>query len=119
MEWFQGHVGTARSSPQVSLRSHMQEPSRRSGQQPEKTPMITIAGDLTHMDDKTLGNTNETTSTDVSQSGSCMEVHGDEERMRDYEEMEEEDMGDRVMINQEGDITKRYCQMITTGPDYI
>jgi hypothetical protein len=85
---------------------------------PEKTPMIAIAGDLTQMDEKTLGNTNEVTSTDVSESGSCMEVDGDEEWMRDYEEMEEEDMGDWVMINQEGDITKRYCQMFTTRPDW-
>ena len=32
---------------------------------------------------------------DVSESRSCMEVHGDEEWMRDYEEMDEEDMGDK------------------------
>jgi hypothetical protein len=54
-----------------------------------------------------MGNINDTTNTDVSESGSCMEVYGDEEWMSNYEEMEEEDMGDRVMINQEVDITKR------------
>ena len=80
--------------------------------------MNAIAGELTQKDKKgsvpdpadgkTLGN--DTTGTDVSKSGSCMEVHGDEEWMRDYKEyqMEEEDMGDRVMINQEEDITKKY-----------
>ena len=65
-----------------------------------------------------MGNISDTTSTDVSESGSCMEVHRDEEWMSNYEEMEEEEMGDRVMINQEEDITNRYCQMITTRPDW-
>jgi hypothetical protein len=81
--------------------------------------MIAKTGDLTQMDDKTTGNTNDMTSRDVSKSGSCIEVDGDEEWIRDNEEMEEEDRGDRVMINQEGDITNRYFQMITTRPDWI
>ena len=65
----------------------------------------------------------DTTSTDDSESGSYMEVHGDEEWVRDYEEMSEtntwsrdtadrsdghhmdgEDMIDRVVISQEEDI---------------
>ena len=48
-----------------------------------------------------------------------MEVHGDEEWVRNYEgyQMEEEDMDNRVVIDQEGDITERYCQMVTTRPD--
>ena len=48
-----------------------------------------------------------------------MEVHGDEEWVRNYEgyQMEEEDMDNRVMIDLEGDITERYCQMVTTRQD--
>ena len=63
------------------------------------------------------GVTNDTTSADVSESGSCMEVHGDEEWMINYKEMEEEDMGKRT-INQEGDTSERCCRMITTRPDW-
>ena len=66
-----------------------------------------------------------------------MEVHGDEEWVRNYEEMseadtwtrdttdlgeghyvEEEDTNDRVVINQEGDIIERYGQMVITRPDW-
>ena len=42
--------------------------------------------------------------------------------MRNYEgyQMEEEDMDARVVIYhcQDGGITKRYCQMVTTRPDW-
>ena len=54
------------------------------------------------------------TTTDVSESGSCMEVHGDEEWVRNYEGYQ---MDNRVMIDLKGDITERYCQMVTTRPD--
>ena len=86
--------------------------------EPEENPIIMIAGDFTQKDDNTVGKINDTTSTDVHESVSCMEVHGDEEWLCNYEEMEEEDMGDRMIIDQEGDTTKRCCQRITIRPDW-
>ena len=66
-----------------------------------------------------------------------MEVHGDEEWLRNYKDMseadtwprdttdrgeghymEEENMNDRVAIDQEGDIIERYGQLVITRPDW-
>ena len=86
--------------PRRRLRNHrrMNHP-RDHDNDPEKTIIDEIAGEAIERDlrgkapdpadDNDLEHVPDTTSTDISESGSCMEVHGDEEWVRDYEEMSE------------------------------
>ena len=82
------------------LRNHRRKNHPRdSDNDPEKKFMDEIAREAEQVPD--------TTSTDVSKIGVCMEVHGDEEWVRDYEETEEQNHG-----MEEGDKT-------TVGPPGI